>query len=166
VSARVPRTFAYRKAPAAGVATSAPLASGRRAAPVVPASNARATSPPVTRTPAGAIASAPPAQPPTPGVAEVQRLADAGHLERAADLCRAHLAASPTSAQGYYLLGVIESALGHRDAADVALRRAIYLDPGHAPALRQMAGERRLAGDVREADRFSRRADLVRARKR
>jgi chemotaxis protein methyltransferase WspC len=172
VSARVPRTFAYRKAPADAAASDGagrhaggalprsldtPKASGPQALPAVRGPGARAI-PAAPVTPPGA------GPPRAPSLREIERVADAGDLGRAAALCRAYLAGSPGSSQGYYLLGVVESARGQRDAADAALRRAIYLDPGHVAALQHLANERRRHGDEREAAQLSRRAGLVQAR--
>ena len=111
-----------------------------------------------------ALAGAPPAVAKVPDLSEVERLADAGELPRALDLCRRHINGVPGSSQGYYLLGVIEAALGHDDASDAALRRAIYLDPGHVAALQYLASERRRRGDANEAAQLERRATIVRAR--
>jgi chemotaxis protein methyltransferase WspC len=166
VSARVPRTFAYRKALlGAGDASRVPVVGE----PTAAGASARAGigAPPTSTVAAMAPtqAAASPGLPPLPDLADVERVADAGDLSGAAALCRRHLATRPGSAQGYYLLGVIESARGHHDASEAALQRAVYLDPSHEAALRHLASERRRAGDLREAQQFMRRADLVRARR-
>ena len=179
VSARVPRTFAFRKATLPGAAReSAAADSGRAVRPPVVTRKAQdwaASARPaaagaararVTTTPARAKATAPRRETRAivPSLAEIERLADAGDVTRAAESCRAYLAAHPASSHAHYLLGLVESARGARDAADVALRRAIYLDPSNVAALVHLAGERRKAGDTTEATQLMRRADLVRAR--
>ena len=167
VSAGVPRTFAYRKAgPGQRLAAPAPrqpVSGARPTVPPPPRAWAAATGRPVGSTPVRLPA--PPAEA-APTLAEIETLADAGDLPRALKTCQRHLASTPGSAQGYYLLGVIQSAMGSRDAAEAALRRAVYLDPGHVAALEQLASERRRAGDLREAAQLTRRAGLVRARQR
>ena len=173
VSAHVPRTFAYRKAPAdaaareavgfdIGGACRADRPRRRRDGPQLALPAARGSG---TRAIPVAPVTSPGAVPPrAASLGEIERVADAGDLARAAALCRAYLAGSPGSAQGYYLLGIVESARGQRDAADAALRRAIYLDPEHVGALQQLANERRRHGDEQEAAQFSRRAGRVQAR--
>ena len=73
-------------------------------------------------------------------------------------VCRAHLAQHPTSAEGYYLLGVLSSALGQTEAATAALRRALYLEAGHTGALLHLAVMQASGGDVSGAARLRRRA--------
>jgi chemotaxis protein methyltransferase WspC len=165
VSARVPRTFAYRKAGGRGEAIGVVPRAGRRTAPgastrVVAGRQPSPSAVPTIRPQAAAASGLSP----LPDLADVERVADAGDLSGAAALCRRYLATRPASAQGYYLLGVIESARGDHDASEAALRRAVYLDPSHEPALRQLASQRRRAGDLREAQQVARRADLVRGR--
>jgi chemotaxis protein methyltransferase WspC len=161
VSARVPGTFAYRKAPPVQVGAKVPPSRVVRPTKPAHATLSRAR---------GGLPRRPAAPPPgaavtrVPSLDEVQRLADAGRLEPALAACRSHLAGAPGSARGYYLLGLIESARGERAAAEAALRRAIYLDPSHAEAMEYLANERRRAGDASEAAQLTRRAALVRAR--
>ena len=168
VSAGVPRTFAYRKAgpgqgPSPPPTPRRPVSGGRPTVPSSPVAGAavpgRPVAPPFVRLPALPEKAA-------PTIAEIETLADEGDLPGALQTCQRHLASAPGSAQGYYLLGVIQSAMGSRDAAEAALRRAVYLDPGHVAALEQLASERRRAGDLREAAQLTRRAGLVRARRR
>jgi chemotaxis protein methyltransferase WspC len=175
VSARVPGTFAYR--PAAEAATE----EVRRGAPREPTPAPARTRPPRTfrgaSPPARPLRASPPlatgpavrsleakGKPGSPSLAEVERLADGGHLVAAEHMCRAYLESDPGSPQAYYLLGLVAS--GRRRAADAerAFRRAIYLDPDHVAALRQLALERRRAGDTIEADRLGRRADAAEER--
>jgi chemotaxis protein methyltransferase WspC len=198
VSARVPRTFAYRKAlagQATGPARAARSASAEPAAGLRLASPARVAVPPPTgsrlaesplrRGALGGARARSQAGSPTTRTADriggtsasrhapartdltaIERLADAGEFERAAGLCRDYLAVHSGSAQAYYLLGVIELARGQREAAEVALRAAIYLDPGHVAALRRLASDRRRQGDAVEAAQLLRRAEVVSSRQR
>jgi len=90
--------------------------------------------------------SRPPLAAPTPPKPDVraplehaQRLADAGDLEQAQRVLLDAMAEGPATAQHYHLLAVIEAARGHDEACEEALRRALYLDPHHAPSLLQLA---------------------------
>jgi len=85
-------------------------------------------SPPISHTPH-----------PTPCLDNAQALADCGQLDSAVAACKTYLAANPTSAPGYALLGTIYQGLREDKAAEQAFRRAIYLDPGHAEALFHLA---------------------------
>lgn len=66
------------------------------------------------------------------------RLADAGRLKEAAEICEAHLRESRVSAQAYYLLGLVRDASGEAGAID-CYRKALYLEPNHYESLLQMA---------------------------
>jgi chemotaxis protein methyltransferase WspC len=77
----------------------------------------------------------------------------------------AFLKQNPESANGYYLLGLIKDLNGEANDADRMLRKAIYLDPNHEPAL-VLAGllaEKR--GDIEAALSYKRRAKRVAQRK-
>jgi chemotaxis protein methyltransferase WspC len=65
---------------------------------------------------------------------EARRLADAGRLDEALAVCRAHLATGP-SPDLYSLLGVIHHARHERAEAAGCFRKALYLAPAHAEAL-------------------------------
>ncbi len=55
-----------------------------------------------------------------------RRLADAGRLEEAAQVCEAHLRQRKGSAEAYYLLGLVRDAAGDARATD-CYRKALYL---------------------------------------
>jgi chemotaxis protein methyltransferase WspC len=78
---------------------------------------------------------------------QAQALADAGALLEAADIARTYLKAHPSSADAYYLLGVIADARGGQTEARGFYKRALYLDPGHGEALTHLAAVLRLEGD-------------------
>lgn len=67
--------------------------------------------------------------------ADPRALADAGRLEEALAVLERDGAALPPSAERFHLLGVTLLALGRNQEAEAALRKAVYLDPGHAGAL-------------------------------
>jgi chemotaxis protein methyltransferase WspC len=96
-------------------------------------------------------------------LARITADADAGRLVEARRACLAFLDTHPESAEGHYLLGVIELESGRRRDAEAAFRRAVYLDPDHGDALLHLALVRARQGDGQEAEQFRRRA--TRARK-
>ena len=91
-----------------------------------------------------------------------RRLAEAGRLAEAEALCEAHLSQSRTSAQAYYLLGVVRDAAGHANAIDY-FRKAVYLEPNHYESLMRMALLASRNGDTDGARNFRRRAERLKA---
>lgn len=79
--------------------------------------------------------------------------ADGGDLSKASQCCLRYLE-QETTADGYYLLGVIYSAQGHLSDAEANFRRALYLRPEHTESLSQLALCRELAGDASAAARL------------
>jgi tetratricopeptide (TPR) repeat protein len=119
---------------------------------------------------------APPAAPDLDGI---QRLADAGRLDEAAELCRAVVRKDNMNAGAAILLAAILIELGDYDAALESARRAVYLEPASVTAINLMAGallnlghaERakrafaaaeRLAEDLAAATAANRHADISR----
>ena len=86
------------------------------------------------------------------------RLADLATDREAAELCQDHVDQAGPSARAFDLLGMIEDAEDRADQAQAHYRKAVYLDPGHADTLRQLAHHARRAGDNAGAERFQRRA--------
>ncbi|HEY4002971.1 MAG TPA: CheR family methyltransferase [Candidatus Xenobia bacterium] len=70
-------------------------------------------------------------------------MANQGSYEQAAVRCHEMLKRAGPSAQGYYILGVVDSARGNEAAAREWLRRALYLQPSHEEArlLLSLTGE-------------------------
>ncbi len=118
----------------------------------------------------------PPVKEPTPALGDkpqavaggdlekARRLADAGRLKEAAEICEAHLRHSRVSAQAYYLLGLVRDAAGDASAVD-CYRRAIYLEPNHYESLLQMATLLEKSGNAARAQTFKARAQRVKSRK-
>jgi chemotaxis protein methyltransferase WspC len=100
---------------------------------------------------------------PRADLATARRLADAGRLKEAAEICEAYLRESRFSAQAYYLLGLVRDARGDASAID-CYRKALYLDPSHYESLLQMALLLQKNGDPAGARTFKNRAQRVRAR--
>ena len=89
-----------------------------------------------------------------------RRLADAGHLKKAAEICEACLRETRASAQAYYLLGLVRDASGERGAID-CYRKALYLEPDHYESLLQMALLLQKNGDAARARIFKIRAQRI-----
>jgi len=68
------------------------------------------------------------------------------------------LTAETPSATLYHLKGAVLLALGREPEAEAALRRAVYLDPGHLEALTHLEHLSRARGLSDEAERLSIRA--------
>ena len=98
-----------------------------------------------------------------PDLETARRLADAGRLNEAAEICEAHLRQSRVSAQAYYLLGLVRDAGGDAGAID-CYRKALYLEPNHYESLLQMALLLQKNGDSARARTFKSRAQRIRAK--
>ncbi|HEV7815361.1 MAG TPA: CheR family methyltransferase [Janthinobacterium sp.] len=80
-----------------------------------------------------------PAQAPENLIELARKLADRGHFEEAAGMCRAHLAVAPDSAEAYFILGILSEHAGKMSAAEDYWRRCLYLQPDHYEALCHLA---------------------------
>lgn len=135
-SAQIPMAFAFQK----GKPAAAPAPTPTRAQVPQPAANA-----PIPVKPARPAPRVVPPQPvaaaPAAGssLTAAQALADSGRFEEAARLCEAHARQFGPTAQTHYLLGLIDSAAGRAQFAEVHFRKALYLQPEHAEALVHLA---------------------------
>lgn len=86
------------------------------------------------------------------------RLADAGLLAEAAEMCETHLRNVGPSAEGYYLLGVVCDAMRLERQAEECYRKTIYLAPEHCEALLHLALLAQKRGDLATAHRLQSRA--------
>ncbi|MFY2764169.1 CheR family methyltransferase [Arenimonas sp. MALMAid1274] len=124
-------------------------APAREPAPAVPRGDATSQggAPPRERASVPLVADAVAA--PDDAIRLAHDLADAGHVDQARAACLLHLARQPADVAALYLLGLLESASGHADAADRAFTQVLYLDRNHLDAIEQRIGlaERRGAGD-------------------
>ena len=104
-----------------------------------------------------------PVAPPRPALEEAQRLADAGRGAEAEALLRRLLEADRGQAGAHFLLALI---LPDDRAAEAerALRQALYLEPGHYPALCRLALICERAGRLDEAGRLRERAARIQTR--
>ena len=92
------------------------------------------------------------------------RLADAGRLEDARQICETHLREAGPSAQAFYLLGLVRDARGEDGEAGEFYRKAVYLDPHHGEALLHLALRAERDGDPAAARTLRKRARRARER--
>ncbi|MES2531452.1 MAG: protein-glutamate O-methyltransferase CheR [Pseudomonadota bacterium] len=90
--------------------------------------------------------------------AESRRLADLGRVDEALAACERWLATSGPSAEAYYFQGLLHDAAGRVQQAQAGYRKALYLDPAHAPALLHLAALLESQGDIEGAQRLKARA--------
>lgn len=144
----------------------------RASVPPAPPRRKSAARPPATVTPLPTRlrASTPPTPVPVtpatadrPPLAEAQRLADAGRGAEAEALLRRLLEQDRSQAGAHFLLALI---LPDDRAAEAerALRQALYLEPGHYPALCRLALICERAGRLDEAGRLRERASRIQTR--
>jgi chemotaxis protein methyltransferase WspC len=93
-------------------------------------------------------------------------LANEGRYEEAEKFCNAFLEVHPDSAHAHYLLGLIKNSQGQQKVAESLLKKAIYLDPNHEPALVLSCLLAEQKGDVESVQSFKRRIQRVQSRKR
>ncbi|NGM89111.1 tetratricopeptide repeat protein [Parapusillimonas sp. SGNA-6] len=86
------------------------------------------------------------------------QLADQGQLKEAAEICQRHIRADSSSADAYYLLGLISDAAGNATEAREHYRKALYLNPQHPEALIHLAALLDMHGDTAGARRMTDRA--------
>jgi len=165
-----------------GVAHASALVKRQAAAPAQvrpppPAATARRKTPPRPTAPAPQLPSrmrarSAPAPAPAPATSaaaggppleDAQRLADAGRGAEAEALLRQLLEADRSQAGAHFLLALI---LPDARAAEAerALRQALYLEPGHYPALCRLALICERAGRLDEAGRLRERAARIQTR--
>ena len=146
VRSAVPETSAARISARKPVGAPGAAAPPSRVARPAPASTAAAPPPLVDAT-----------------LERIRQLGDQGRTEEAILACRDYVRRVPDSADAYFLLGVLSGALGRRQAATTALRRALYLEPDHAAALLHLALASDASGDAASAARLRARAERSRA---
>jgi chemotaxis protein methyltransferase WspC len=93
-----------------------------------------------------------PTAPPAPITA--QTLADAGDLDRAADLCHQRLQTQPLHFESHLLLGEIHQAQNQNQLAEQWFTKALYLEPTSLTALTYLQRLLRERGDLPGADRL------------
>jgi len=108
-------------------------------------------------------AQAPAAAPPRTEspLTQARRLADAGKLQEAQQICEAHVSQFGPVAEAFYLLGLVADASGGPGAIEF-YRKAIYLEPDHYESLLQLSLLLERLGDRAGAKSCLRRAERVR----
>jgi len=94
---------------------------------------------------------------------EAFRLANAGKLKEAAQICETHLQQHGASAQAWYLLGLVRDAGNDASSID-CYRKALYLEPNHYESLLQMALLAERNGDAARARTYRNRAERLKRR--
>lgn len=87
-----------------------------------------------------------------------RQLADFGRLKEASAICEAHLIENGTSAEAYYLLGLVKDAADDPEAITF-YRKALYLDPNHYETLVHTSLWLEKSGDSAGAQTYKRRAE-------
>ena len=95
-----------------------------------------------------------------------EKLVEQGRYIEATGLCLEYLQHTPTSAQANYLLGLIKKFQGEDRLAVKILKKAIYLDPNHEPALSLSLLLAQKRGDEDAIKAYSRRLERVKNRNR
>jgi chemotaxis protein methyltransferase WspC len=158
-SANLPHAFACRKTNAAAAPPPPPRRRKKKPAldfPISPLglrTNHAPVPAPVPQSGNRATAASPEAS-----LRQARQLADAGQLAEAAVICEAHLARNGTSAEAYYLLGLVKDAVNDPEAI-LFYRRALYLEPNHYETLVHAALCLEKAGNAAAAQTFKRRAE-------
>ena len=96
---------------------------------------------------------------------DAARLANRGELREAGALCENYLRQHPTSAQAYYLLGLVREAEGKHQLVEELFKKAVYLDPNHYEAMIHLALHLVRYGDAASAKNLHLRANRVLNRK-
>ena len=95
---------------------------------------------------------------------KVEKLIEKGYLSDASTLCDKHLKKSPDDAQAYYYLGLVSKMEGSVGAAELLLKKAVYLDPDHHKALSLFCLLAEQRGDEDLAETLRRRENRARKR--
>ena len=94
----------------------------------------------------------------------IERMIEKGRLKDASDLCDKRLKKAPHDAQIYYYLAIISNIEGGVGAAELLLKKAVYLDPNHHKALSLFCLLAENRGDKKLAQSLKRRESRARKR--
>ena len=94
----------------------------------------------------------------------VKKLIEKGQLKDASVLCEKRLMQVPDDAQAYYYLAVVSKMEGGVGAAELLLKKAVYLDPNHHKALSLFSLLAKERGDLKLVQSLRRREDRARKR--
>jgi chemotaxis protein methyltransferase WspC len=93
-----------------------------------------------------------------------REFADSGKLIEAESICVDYLEKNKQDSEVYYLLGIIQLALGDEQKSAKYFKNVIYLDPEHYDALMYLATLLGDEGDDIAATRFRERAARIKTR--
>ncbi|MDX1776081.1 MAG: CheR family methyltransferase [Desulfobulbales bacterium] len=96
-----------------------------------------------------------------PDLELAHELADKGELEKATEICEEFLSQYGSSAQAFYLLGIIHNTEDDTVQAEKLFRKAIYLDPNHEESLLFLSLLTEKAGNVKEAELLRKRVERL-----
>ena len=94
----------------------------------------------------------------------VDGLIEQRKFNNVSDLCEKRLKTAPDDAQAYYYLALISKIDGAIGAAELLLKKAVYLDPNHHKALRLFGSLVEQRGDKKLAEVLRRREGRARKR--
>ena len=97
-----------------------------------------------------------------PDLRTARDLADKGELQKATEICQAHIDQHGPSAQAFFLLGVIGDAGDDLPRAENFFRKALYMDPNHEETLIFLALLKEKTGDITEAKKLKQRIARLR----
>jgi chemotaxis protein methyltransferase WspC len=92
-----------------------------------------------------------------------KELIESGKYEEAVGVLKSYLNNHGTSAEAYYLLGMVQIELGATDMANKLLKKVVYLEPDHQDALVLLAMLADRAGDLNRARLFEERVERLKA---
>jgi chemotaxis protein methyltransferase WspC len=95
---------------------------------------------------------------------EIENMIEKGQLRDASILCEKRLKQAPDDAQVYYYLAIISNIEGGFGAAELLLKKAVYLDPNHHKALGLFCLLAEQRGDTKLARSLKRRESRARKR--
>jgi chemotaxis protein methyltransferase WspC len=96
---------------------------------------------------------------PTDRLEFARQLTDQGQLDKATEICLAHIHDHGPTAQAFYLLGLAQDAGQAREQAREFYRKALYLQPDHYEALVHLALLTQTLGDQAAARVLQERAE-------
>lgn len=94
-------------------------------------------------------------------VTRIEKLADGGQLDEAAQSCIPFVDASVDDPELYYVCGLVYEAVGRQTQAIELLRRAVKLQPEHYRALILLAATLESQGEFEEAKKLRRAAEEI-----
>lgn len=92
---------------------------------------------------------------------QAKRLADSGRFDHAQILCLKYIQDHSTDPEGYFLMGVIQHAMGLKDEAEEYFLKTVYLNPDHHEALIYLSLLSDNKGDSNQAVLYRERAQRV-----